>query len=563
MTVRLVLPLAAVVVAAVALALPPRAVELGNGGAIAEPVRGVLHVHTRRSDGSGTVEEVAAAAARAGLKFVIFSDHGDATRQPDPPGYVDGVLCIDAVEVTTFGGHVLALGLPGKAPYRLGGEARDVIEDVQRLGGMALAAHPQSARDALRWDDWGLNFDGIEWLNADSEWRDEPVSSLAFALLTYPWRRPETLGRLLDRPGDVLTRWDQRLRTRRSVAVAAADAHASIGFGRPGNPFYDGRLLALPGYEQLFRAFSVALPAVRLENDAVRDSASILDEIRRGRVYSSVDARARPGRLDFTAQSGAVRALGGDVITPGAESVTFTVRTNGPSDARIDLLRDGSVAASSRGQHLQHVAPPGAGVYRVEVFLDGGRASAAPWLLSNPIHVGRPAAPASAVFVPKKEAVLYAQGAEPSGTRIETNAKSLATFDVMRVANDTRLRLRYGLGGTADDSPYAALIVPAGPQIAEYQRVVFQARADRPMRLWVYLWAHGPNGGRHWRRSVYIDDVERTVVVAFDDVQAVSASEVRRPPLDVIDSLRFVVDQIHTPLGAKGYFWIDDVKYQR
>jgi hypothetical protein len=48
-------------------------------------VLGGYHVHSNRSDGSGTVDEIAAAAARAGLTFVVFTDHGDGTRAPDPP----------------------------------------------------------------------------------------------------------------------------------------------------------------------------------------------------------------------------------------------------------------------------------------------------------------------------------------------------------------------------------------------------------------------------------------------------------------------------------------------
>ena len=45
-------------------------------------VKGAFHVHTNRSDGSGSVEEVAAAARSAGLQFVIFTDHGNGTRTP-------------------------------------------------------------------------------------------------------------------------------------------------------------------------------------------------------------------------------------------------------------------------------------------------------------------------------------------------------------------------------------------------------------------------------------------------------------------------------------------------
>ena len=113
------------------LTLPPRGVALPpvSDGTIA----GGFHIHTVRSDGRATPDEIAAVAARAGLKFLVFTDHGDGSRTPDAPAYRSGVLCIDGVEVSRSGGHVVALGLPA-APYRLGGEARDVVEDIQRLG---------------------------------------------------------------------------------------------------------------------------------------------------------------------------------------------------------------------------------------------------------------------------------------------------------------------------------------------------------------------------------------------------------------------------------------------
>ena len=48
-------------------------------------------------------------------KFVVFTDHGDATRTPDPPAYRSGVLCLDGVEISTNGGHYIALDLPRRA----------------------------------------------------------------------------------------------------------------------------------------------------------------------------------------------------------------------------------------------------------------------------------------------------------------------------------------------------------------------------------------------------------------------------------------------------------------
>ena len=152
-----------------------------------------------RSDGSGDRAAVAAAASRAGLAFVILTDHGDATRTPDPPAYVDGVLCIDAVEISTSGGHYVALGL-GPAPYPLGGAPSAVVEDVARLGGVGFAAHPDSARPELAWTDWTAPIDGLEWLSADSEWRDESRSRLARVLFDYAVRPGPALASILDRP---------------------------------------------------------------------------------------------------------------------------------------------------------------------------------------------------------------------------------------------------------------------------------------------------------------------------------------------------------------------------
>ena len=170
----------------VLLTLPPRArvVDLSDWPHEGVPptARGVFHVHSDRSDGSATVDDIAAAAARAGLQFVIFTDHGDGTRTPDAPVYRSGVLCIDAVEISTTGGHYIALGLP-VAPYPLAGEPYAVVEDVRRLGGFGIVAHPGSAKADLGWTDAGLAYDGIEWLNGDSQWRDESRRTLGGAVV--------------------------------------------------------------------------------------------------------------------------------------------------------------------------------------------------------------------------------------------------------------------------------------------------------------------------------------------------------------------------------------------
>src|SRR5262249_20688186 len=179
--------------------LPPRSVALEsswNDGT----VPGVFHIHTNRSDGLSAPDDVAAAAAKVGLKFLVFTDHGDATRPPDPPTYRSGVLCLDGVEISTSGGHYVVVGM-GASPYPLGGESRDVVEDVHRLGGFGIAAHPDSPKAELRWTDWDTPIDGVELLNADTSWRVhmKPGGAkfpLIRGLFTYLLRPVETIGTL-------------------------------------------------------------------------------------------------------------------------------------------------------------------------------------------------------------------------------------------------------------------------------------------------------------------------------------------------------------------------------
>jgi hypothetical protein len=46
----------------------------------------------------------------------------------------------------------------------------------------------------------GRSLDGIEWLNGDSEWRDEGVVTLARMLAAFPFAGARALGLALDRP---------------------------------------------------------------------------------------------------------------------------------------------------------------------------------------------------------------------------------------------------------------------------------------------------------------------------------------------------------------------------
>jgi len=528
------------------------------------PVRGAIHVHSLRSDGTGDVESIAVAAAQAGLDFVIFTDHGDAMRPPDPPRYLHGVLCIDAVELSTNEGHVIALGLP-RAPYPLGGEARDVLEDISRLGGFSIAAHPESPKTELRWSDWDSEPSGLEWLNTDSEWRDESIWSLARALLTYPIRGTETLVTLLDRPVDTLERWDTLTQSRSVVAVAGADAHARIGFWSIGEPYNSGSFFHVPSYERMFQVFSNALPDIILSGDAVGDTERVLGAIRDGNVYSVVDGLGLAAAMSFTASSGAMTAVAGEALRLDGP-VTLRVGLQGPDTARIEILKNGRVLETATGRSLEVVVDATAAVYRVEVALPAGPGNPpVPWIVSNPIYVGREV-DGTVISDSRSEAFEFAVQYEDglaSDWEVETSEASLGAMDAVSTVDNTQLSLRYGLGGTATANPFVALAMPAGPVLIDYDRLIFTAWANRPMRFSVQLREPQGEAGERWHRSVYVDSVPRTISVYFDDFRATGDASRPLPNLENVEAILFVVDTVNSPLGASGTLWIDDVQYGR
>ena len=308
-----------------------------------------------RSAGRGTPEEVAGAAARAGLRFVVLTDHGDATRTPDPPTYRSGVLCLDGVEISTRGGHYVAVGLPA-APYPLGGDARDVVEDVRRLGGFGVAAHPDSPKPELQWREWDAPFDAIEMINPDTSWRRRiaipgmrPKLRVLASLFDYPIRPAETLTSLLaPATDDALTGWDARMQGRRVVALAGADAHAKIA-PRNADPGDNKWSLPLPGYEASFRMMSVHVRTnAALTGNGPADAAVILRALRAGHLYIAIDGAATPPAFEFTAtnQQGSVHE--GDGLGAGGP-LTLRVRSDAPPEFTTTVL--GPNGFKSSGHH--------------------------------------------------------------------------------------------------------------------------------------------------------------------------------------------------------------------
>ena len=527
---------------------PPPALRLA--GAVPDTIAiGAYHVHTSRSDGTGSVADIARAAAGAGLRFVVFTDHGDATRPPDPPAYVHGVLCIDAVEINTTSGHLVALNLDAAAPYPLAGEARDVIDDVHRLNGAAIAAHPDSPAASLRWRG-AARYDGLEWINADAEWRDDPPQRLAAAAARSLWRAPEAIASLFQRPAFTLQRWDSALRTRRIAAFAALDAHARLA-GDDEN--WTGPTIAWPSYGSLFRtlANAVILDAP-LTGRAADDARAVLGSLTQGRAFSITSAIAAPAHLDFHVEQGSARAGIGQRLVPWAEDAAATLVAHIPQapGARLTVITGGQIAAEGQGRiELTRVLASGA--YRVEASLPG---SPLPWIVSNPIYLG-PLTDDAPDDPPAVEPATALEIDPDAAWTIEHDPQSRGTHDIEAPVG----RFDFTLGGGVPSGQYAALVA-AAPRDAGLDRIAFTARASRPMRVSLQIRLPGGAQGQRWRRSVYLDETPRDVVVRLADMEPAGETTSLRPIVARVQSVLFVVDTMNTAPGTSGTIWLRDVR---
>ena len=551
--------------------LPARQARVDTTGwqSSASPVvHGAFHVHSNRSDGSGSVEEIAAAAARAGLGFVILTDHGDGTRPPEAPTYREGVLCLDAVEISTTGGHLVAVDLR-QAPYPLGGEPGDVAEDVARLGGLGIVAHPESQKPELRWRDWSTVFGGMEWLNADSQWRDDPVPRLVRALFQYPFRSPETMASLLDRPVESLTRWDALTPGRRIVALAGSDAHARLDPWSGDDHGGRAGVFRFPAYEQSFRVFTIRVELdAPLAGRAARDAEALVRAIRAGRVYTVIDALAGPTAFEFSARSGNMIARMGEELTISGP-VELEARAAGPPGAQIVLIRNGKVVAveDGPGPALRHTAAAEPAVFRVEVRLPRAPGDPPiPWIVSNPIYVGGVSGePRPSRERPPPTAVqVLSADADTEAWAVERDPASRAFIDRLQTGGGPELKLDYTLWGGPRGNQYVALAYSDIGNAAAYDRLVFRARADRPMRVSVQFRLSGEPAGRRWQRSIYLDENSQELMVFFDEMTPVGETTTEQPPLDPVQvqALLFVIDTLNTSPATGGVLWLQDVRLE-
>lgn len=339
---------------------------------------GAIHIHSKYSDGTGTLEEIVEAAKKAGLSWIIMSDHNSLKAKE---GIYDGVSVIVANEITPGEqNHYLALDVKTVTSPKISPE--EFIQDVKNQGGFGFIAHPDgkiSKKDWQRyyqWTNWDIKgFDGIEIWNFMSNWSDcydgKNPFKIAYAYLFKDYS--------LSGPTQSTLSWWDDLNNKTSdivPAIGGLDAHAV----RVKTSIFNVKLFP---YESLFKSI---VNIVHLDEPMPKEFSAqreaILSAIKEGRniIMNSAWSRKYLKKQHplIYINKGSQDFYPGEICDSDSN---LTLNVYLPLKAEIRVIKDGEKISSAHSDNLT-LNNLEKGKYRIEAYY-----KQKPWIFSNPISV--------------------------------------------------------------------------------------------------------------------------------------------------------------------------------
>lgn len=337
---------------------------------------GAVHIHSTYSDGTSNIKEIASHAKKAGLSWIIITDHNNMKGYNNgEEGIYDGVVVLIGEEISPdLSNHYVALGLSQAISENQ--SPLEFIQEVKRQNGFGFIAHPdenlsrKNKYRALRWEDWSISgFDGIEIWNYLSDWANQHNSK---SLICDYFNRHK----LLNGPTRaVLSWWDSINNNSDKLipAIGGADAHTFI---------YNllGIKITAFNYIDCFKTIinCINLPEI-MPNNFNEAKIVILNALKQGnntiinrRFFKKAD------EFEFYVETNLRNFYTGEVVSL-ENSKKLVVKI--PENAKIKLIYNGVELIEKKGKFLEY-SNLKAGKYRLEIYC-----KSKPCLFTNPIVI--------------------------------------------------------------------------------------------------------------------------------------------------------------------------------
>ena len=341
---------------------------------------GNIHLHSTFSDGSASPQDIVRIAERAGLDFVIPTDHNVYLAGLD--GWYGKTLLLIGEEIQlrpreTRGNHYLVFDVYEEMA-QLADDPQLLMDEVRSRGGFGFIAHPferaapRFQQPALPWQEWQAeDYAGISLWNYMSEFKSY-LGSVPAALFAAFFPRAVIRGPL----PETVRKWDELLLSRRVPIIGTSDAHAETYTLGP------IRREVFP-YDHLFRCVNQHILSERsFSGQWKEDKDVIYDALKEGAGFVAYDLLGDASGFRFTAQGAGATAQMGQEI---ALSDSLKLAIESPRIADLRIIRDGQIAARTWGKRLEHAATE-KGIYRAEAYRWSALRRRG-WVFTNPIYV--------------------------------------------------------------------------------------------------------------------------------------------------------------------------------
>ncbi len=515
--------------------------------------KGVYHIHSTFSDGTGNIDKISKAAQKNNLDFILMTDHGRPNvKCSEATGWENGVLIIGGSEFSLNCGHLATAGydFKNKRDYVFPPEPQEAINDVNKTEGITFISHPLDGK--IPWTDWDIEgFTGIEILNSYSSAKKTSILNLLQFPIQYLFNHNYALLNTLSYPKDNFKLWDDFNNKGDYYGIYALDAHSKL-------PITRKLVFMWPTYEAMFNIFTVY---VKIDRDFDRDpeysAQYIIDSIRKGKFFSVIEAIAPANGFEafFIGKNGISYDIGSKVQDISGSillKLPFSFKTN------IVVKRNGKDFKIIKDNYKKElrISISNRGTYRVEVFVSDNTFNKLPWILANPFFIGKRTINKEKNIVSriKRKIIIY-----DNLFKIEKNNNSVANLSLVKNNSETILKVEYSLRKQKDTSDFwVALAQRRKLNFLGYSGITFKTKSDKARRFWLELRTKQDGEELNYKHSFLSDTTWQKVFIPFNKLK-LEASKNKKLNLSKVIALFFSLNNSLSYVNASGTLEITDI----